>query len=121
MLPDATAGQIEWKLSYQDLTIAEVQSLSNLFTASQGEFAAFTFIDPLANLLGWSERSLATGLAAGVAADRRRRDRSVGNAEGIVGYKSESREHSRCSRRWAFRETTSRVSAFTCGAAWPGQ
>jgi hypothetical protein len=55
MLPDATAGQIQWKLSYQDLVAAEVQSLSALFTASQGEFAAFTFIDPLANLLGWSE------------------------------------------------------------------
>jgi len=55
MLPDATAGQIQWKLSYQDLVAAEVQNLSNLFTASQGEFAAFTFIDPLANLLGWSE------------------------------------------------------------------
>lgn len=55
MLPDATAGQIQWKLSYQGLIDAEVQSFSNLFTASQGEFAAFTFIDPLANLLGWSE------------------------------------------------------------------
>jgi hypothetical protein len=55
MLPDTAAGQIQWKLSYQDLTDAEVQSLSDLFTASQGEFAAFTFIDPLANLLGWSE------------------------------------------------------------------
>jgi hypothetical protein len=55
MLPDAAAGQIQWKLSYQDLVAAEVQSLSALFTASQGEFAAFTFVDPLANLLGWSE------------------------------------------------------------------
>jgi hypothetical protein len=54
-LPDAAAGQIEWKLSYQDLVDAEVANLSNLFAASQGEFAAFTFIDPLANLLGWSE------------------------------------------------------------------
>jgi hypothetical protein len=55
MLPDATAGQIQWKLSYRDLLTVEVQSLSDLFTASQGAFAAFTFIDPLANLLGWSE------------------------------------------------------------------
>jgi len=55
MLPDETAGQIQWKLSYQGLIDTEVQSFSNLFTASQGEFAAFTFIDPLANLLGWSE------------------------------------------------------------------
>src|SRR5580658_9289377 len=55
MLPDTAAGQIQWKLSYQDLVNAEVQNLSNLFAASQGEFGAFTFIDPLANLLGWSE------------------------------------------------------------------
>jgi hypothetical protein len=55
MLPDTTAGQIKWKLSYQDLIAAEVQNLSNLFTASQGGFAPFTFIDPMANLLGWSE------------------------------------------------------------------
>jgi hypothetical protein len=55
LLPDTAAGQIGWKLSYQDLTDAEVQKLSGLFTASQGAFGAFTFIDPLANLLGWSE------------------------------------------------------------------
>jgi hypothetical protein len=55
MLPDPPAGQIEWKLSYQDLVNAEVANISNLFAASQGAFAAFTFIDPLANLLGWSE------------------------------------------------------------------
>lgn len=55
MLPDTTAGQIQWKLSYRDLVNAEVQSIGNLFAESQGEFGAFTFIDPLANLLGWSE------------------------------------------------------------------
>lgn len=55
MLPDTAAGQIEWKLSYQSLTDAEVQNFTNLFTASQGEFLPFGFIDPLANLLGWSE------------------------------------------------------------------
>ncbi len=54
-VPDAAAGQIEWKLSYRELVNAEVQNLSDLFTAVQGKFAAFTFIDPLANLLGWSE------------------------------------------------------------------
>jgi hypothetical protein len=55
MLPDTTAGQIQWKLSYRDLVPSEVQNLGNLFTASQGGFAPFTFIDPMANLLGWSE------------------------------------------------------------------
>jgi hypothetical protein len=55
ILPDTTAGQVEWKLSYQDLTGTEAGTLSSLFTASQGSFEAFTFIDPLANLLAWSE------------------------------------------------------------------
>jgi hypothetical protein len=55
LLPDAAAGQIEWQLPYQDLTDDEIQKLRDLFTASQGRFGAFTFIDPLANLLGWSE------------------------------------------------------------------
>ena len=55
-LPDAADGQIEWRLSYQDLTSVEVQNLSGFFAASQGEFGSFTFIDPMANLLAWSEK-----------------------------------------------------------------
>ena len=55
MLPDRTAGQIEWRLAFQDLTDAEATSLRSLFTSSQGSFGTFTFIDPLANLVGWSE------------------------------------------------------------------
>jgi len=66
ILPDTTAGQIEWKLSYQDLNAAEAQSLSALFTASQGGFAPFTFIDPLANLLGWSESLSQSSWQAGL-------------------------------------------------------
>lgn len=66
MLPDASAGQIEWKLSYQELTTAEVQNLSDFFTASQGGFAPFTFIDPMANLLGWSENQSQPGWQAGL-------------------------------------------------------
>jgi hypothetical protein len=55
MLPDSASGQIEWRLAYRDLTDAETQKVSDLFTASQGGFRAFAFADPLANLLGWSE------------------------------------------------------------------
>ena len=55
ILPDPTAGRIGWKLSYQDLTNTESARLSGLFASSQGGFGAFTFIDPLANLFGWSE------------------------------------------------------------------
>jgi hypothetical protein len=66
LLPDAAAGQIEWKLSYQDLVDAEVQNLSALFTASQGKFGAFAFIDPMANLLGWSENLSQAAWQAGL-------------------------------------------------------
>lgn len=55
MLPDTPASQVEWRLSYQDLTDTEAGAISSLFAAMQGSFGAFTFIDPLANLLAWSE------------------------------------------------------------------
>jgi len=54
-LPDASGGRIEWRLSYQDLTDAETAKLTSLFAASNGEAASFGFVDPFANLLGWSE------------------------------------------------------------------
>lgn len=54
-LPDTTGGQIRWRLSYQDLTDAEVTNLTGLFAASAGAALSFGFIDPFANLLGWSE------------------------------------------------------------------
>jgi hypothetical protein len=54
-LPDSAGGEIAWGLKYEDLTTTEAQSLSSLFAASQGQFGSFTFIDPMANLIGWSE------------------------------------------------------------------
>jgi hypothetical protein len=54
-LPDTAAGEIDWQLSMQDLSDAESAALSSLFTATHGAFGSFLFIDPLANLLGWSE------------------------------------------------------------------
>ena len=55
LLPDTAGSEIVWRLRYQDLTDAEMGFLSALFASSQGSFGAFTFIDPFANLLGWSE------------------------------------------------------------------
>lgn len=55
IVPDSAGGQIEWYLRYADLSDAETASLNNLFAASFGSYGSFTFIDPLANLLGWSE------------------------------------------------------------------
>ncbi len=54
-LPDATAGQIDWQFSMQELSDAEVATLNSFFVAAQGQFAPFLLIDPMANLLGWSE------------------------------------------------------------------
>src|SRR5580704_14020545 len=54
-LPDTTGGQIEWRLSYQDLTDTEVANLTGLYAASAGSAISFGFVDPFANLLGWSE------------------------------------------------------------------
>jgi hypothetical protein len=54
-LPDTNGGQIEWNLSYQELTDGEVANLTSLFAESGGEAGSFGFVDPFANLLGWSE------------------------------------------------------------------
>ncbi len=54
-LPDPDGGSIEWLLTYQELTDAEAAALSALFVASTGEASSFGFVDPFANLFGWSE------------------------------------------------------------------
>jgi hypothetical protein len=54
-LPDANGGRVEWRLAYRDLTDAEVTTLTNFFAVSKGGASQFGFIDPFANLLGWSE------------------------------------------------------------------
>jgi hypothetical protein len=55
LLPDPAAGQVAWNLALRELTNAETGRINDLFTASQGQFDPFSFIDPMANLLGWSE------------------------------------------------------------------
>lgn len=64
--PDTDGGQIQWSLSYQDLTDAEVTSLTSLFAASSGGAIAFGFVDPFANLLGWSENLSQPGWQTGL-------------------------------------------------------
>ena len=66
-LPDTSAGHVAWSLKYRDLTDAEAQAIGGLFASSQGQFGSFTFIDPLANLLGWSENLAGAGWQAGCA------------------------------------------------------
>lgn len=52
MYLDPNGGSLTWQLSYSGLTQDEVTSLEALFEACSGQFRAFTFLDPLANLLG---------------------------------------------------------------------
>jgi hypothetical protein len=54
-LGDAQGGSIQWRLRYQELTDAEVAKLTGFFQTSRGEAGSFGFVDPFANLLGWSD------------------------------------------------------------------
>jgi hypothetical protein len=54
-LPDAPANEVQWKLSMTDLSDAEVSAIAGLFRNMNGQFGSFLFVDPMANLLGWSE------------------------------------------------------------------
>ncbi|MCE5306208.1 MAG: hypothetical protein LLG20_01055 [Acidobacteriales bacterium] len=52
---DPAGSRIEWTLTYEDLTDAEMAAITTLFQACEGRLLTFTFPDPTANLLGWSE------------------------------------------------------------------
>jgi hypothetical protein len=54
-LPDYGTAEIVWDLAYEDLTDAEVAQITLLFQEVRGPVGSFLFVDPLANLLGWSE------------------------------------------------------------------
>jgi hypothetical protein len=44
-----------WALDFRDLVDSEWNSLEALYAATQGRFGTFTFLEPGANLLRWSE------------------------------------------------------------------
>jgi len=52
---DAGAEQVEWQLTFQDLTDSEIAGLQQFFATCEGQLNGFTFLDPLDNLLVWSE------------------------------------------------------------------
>jgi hypothetical protein len=54
-LADAGAALSQWQLAYQNLADAEIAALQQFFATCEGQLTAFTFLDPLANLLAWSE------------------------------------------------------------------
>jgi hypothetical protein len=55
-LPDVTGGRIEWSLEYGGLTDAEAGALRAFFDLTEGSLESFTFLDPTANLLAWSDQ-----------------------------------------------------------------
>ena len=54
-LADPGAEITSWKLQYVDLIDEEAAALRDFFEACEGTLRSFTFLDPTANLLAWSE------------------------------------------------------------------
>ncbi len=54
-LADPDAAVIEWTLSFEGLSTEEVGAIESLFAACEGRRGEFVFLDPLDNLLAWSE------------------------------------------------------------------
>ena len=54
-LADSPAAAVEWHLQYSALSDAELAALLAFFTAAEGTLNGFTFVDPAANLLAWSD------------------------------------------------------------------
>jgi hypothetical protein len=56
VLQDPPASHINWELSYAGISEAELAALQTFFETVEGRLSPFTFVDPAANLLSWSER-----------------------------------------------------------------
>jgi hypothetical protein len=54
-MEDVGWQKVRWQLTYSDLTDDERSALENLFETAQGQLNTFTFLDPTANVLMWSE------------------------------------------------------------------
>jgi len=54
-LADPGAALWQWLLAYQNLDDTELATLQEFFATCEGQLNAFTFLDPLSNLLAWSE------------------------------------------------------------------
>lgn len=54
-LPDPLAATIRWNLSYSGLSDSELSLLQAFFESAEGRLNTFSFADPTANLLLWSE------------------------------------------------------------------
>lgn len=59
-LPDPGARQVQWELTYNNLTFDDVEALRSHYRVCKGPLQSFTFLDPMANLLAFSESLRAT-------------------------------------------------------------
>src|SRR3954469_1390380 len=55
-LVDPAGAVTEWQLRYSELSDEEAGALQDFFLAVEGTLGEFTFLDPTANLLAWSDR-----------------------------------------------------------------
>lgn len=55
-LADPQGEITEWQLEYTGLSDDEVTALQQYFVATEGRLNIFTFLDPTANLLAWSDQ-----------------------------------------------------------------
>jgi hypothetical protein len=53
--PDYGSAEIAWEMRHSGLTDDELAELKTLFQAAEGRLNHFTFLDPMSNLLMWSE------------------------------------------------------------------
>jgi hypothetical protein len=54
-LADPNGAITEWQLRYTGLSDADLSNLQQFFAAAEGSLNGFTFLDPVGNLLAWSE------------------------------------------------------------------
>ena len=52
---DPAGGTLEWQPAYSGLSDTELNSMQTFHAAAEGSLNGFTFVDPAANLLSWSE------------------------------------------------------------------
>ena len=64
-LADTAGGGVEWQLSYRGLSDTELANLQQFFMAAEGSLNGFTFLDPMGNLLAWTENLSNTVWQAG--------------------------------------------------------
>lgn len=104
-MSDPGGAVVRWQLQYSDLADGEWAPIEQLFEAVQGRLTTFTFLDPLDNLLMWSEDWTKPGWSADALLDV-----SAGVADPLGGTSA--------MRLTNTAETTQRIMQAIAGASW---